>query len=399
MSDTTVQRTPRPRGTASGYASLAASAVLSAVGAGLWGCDRQAAAASAAPPPEVTVAFPARGIITSRTEFTGQLSAVNQVTLLAQVSGYLREFHFKDGQIVHKGDLLFVIDPRPFEIQLQQANAQYQSASAALTLATKEVGRATQLTRAGAEAVEILDQSTQNQEAAAAAVKTAEAAIRAARLNLEFTRIVAPFTGRISMRRVSIGSLVNGASGTGQTPLTSIVSLDPIYVDFDMSEADYSAYQHSMAGRPAGSKTAVEISVDGEAAWSRTAQLDFLDNEIDRASGTMHARATLTNMDNALAPGQFARVRVPVSGAVPQLLIPDAAIGADQSAKTVLVVQSNGVAASRQIEIGPLEDHGMRVVTRGLSPTDRVVVNGLMRAHPGLRVAARLEPLSVPPKS
>jgi RND family efflux transporter MFP subunit len=395
MSDTTAQSTRRPRGTASGYAALAASAVLLAVGTGLGGCDRPAAAASTAPPPAVTVAFPARGMITSRTEFTGQLSAVNQVTLLAQVSGYLKEIHFKDGQIVHKGDLLFVIDPRPFEIQLQQANAQYQSASATLTLATKEVGRATQLTRAGAEAVEILDQSTQSQEAAAAAVKTAEAAIRAARLNLEFTRIVAPFTGRVSMRRVSIGSLVNGASGTGQTPLTSIVSLDPIYVDFDMSEAEYSAYQRSMAGRLAGSRTTVEISVEGEAAWSRTAQLDFLDNEIDRASGTMHARATLTNADTALAPGQFARVRVPVSGASLELLIPDAAIGADQSAKTVMVVQPNGVTASRQIETGPLEDHGMRIVTRGLLPTDRVVVNGLMRAHPGLKVAARLAPLSV----
>jgi RND family efflux transporter MFP subunit len=256
-----------------------------------------------------------------RTEFTGQFSAVNQVELLAQVSGYLTEIHFQDGQIVRKGDLLFIIDPRPYEIHLEQAVAQRQTALASLALANKEVSRATHLAGVGAVPVELLDQRTQRQQAAVAAVNTAEAAIHAAQLDLEFTRIVAPFSGRLSMRRVSIGSLVRGASSP--TALTSIVSLDPLYLDFDMSEADYVAYRGATR---AGTKTTVQVSLDGEQPWSRIGELDFLDNRIDRGSGTMHARATLSNPDLTIVPGQFARIRVPVSPAQPELLVPDSAL-------------------------------------------------------------------------
>jgi RND family efflux transporter MFP subunit len=343
-------------------------------------------------PPVVTVALPLRENVTNRTELTGQFSAVNQVGLRAQVSGYLTEIHFQDGQIVRKGDLLFVIDPRPYEIQLQQATAQRETAAAALELADKQVARTARLNREQFATDELLDQRAQTQRAAAAAVQTAEAAIRSAQLNLEFTRIVAPFGGRASMRRVSVGSLVSGGT-SDPTALTSIVSLDPIYLDFDMSEADYVAYRHSSAGQRADAKTIVQISVDGEQAWSRTGELNFLDNQIDRGSGTLHARATLSNPDLTIAPGQFARVRLPVSPAQPALLIPDSAQLTDQSSKTLMVVQDDGTVVPKRVEVGGLEDNGMRVITRGLLPTDRVVVNGLMRLRPGLKVEAHLAPL------
>jgi RND family efflux transporter MFP subunit len=344
-------------------------------------------------PPVVTVALPLQENIANRTELTGQFSAVDEVGLRAQVSGYLTEIHFQDGQIVRKGDLLFVIDPRPYEIQLQQATAQRETAAAALELADKQVARTTRLNRAQFASDDFLDQRKQTQRAAAAAVQTAEAAIQSAQLKLEFTRIVAPFDGRVSMRRVSIGSLVGGGT-PDSTALTSIVSLDPIYLDFDMSEADYVAYRRSSAGQPADLKTTVQISLDGEQAWSRTGELSFLDNQIDRGSGTLRARATLSNPDLTIAPGQFARVRLPVSPAQPALLIPDSAQRTDQSSKTLMVVQDDGTVVPKTVEIGALEDNGMRAITRGLLPTDRVVINGLMRLRPGLRVEANLAPLS-----
>ena len=373
-------------------AGVAFGAVVGAAGLGLWAYSnftRTPVRPAVIPPPSVAVAMPMQANVADSTDLTGQFSAVNQVVLRAQVSGYLTEIHFKDGQIVQKGDLLFVIDPRPYEIQLEQANAQFQTGSATLALANKQLERSARLNRVAVESDEHLDESTQSQRAAAAAVKAAEAAIHAAQLNIEFTHIVAPFSGRISRRHVSIGSLITGGPGaTTATELTTIVSLDPIYLDFDLSEADYAVYQHSASARPSGA-SAVQISVDGERPWARTGDLDFLDNEIDRRSGTLHARATLANPDMTIAPGGFARVRVPLSASLPQLLVPDAAVGTDQSSRLVMVVQ-DGVVVPKPVEIGPLEDHAMRVITRGLLPTDRVVVQGLMRTRPGMKVEPHL---------
>jgi len=195
----------------------------------------------------------------------------------------------------------------------------------------------------------------------------------------------------LSRRHVSIGSLVTGGPGAASsTELTTIVSLDPVYLDFDMSEADYAAYQRSAAARPPGAN-AVQISLDGERPWSRIGDLDFLDNQIDRRSGTLHARATLANPDLAIAPGAFARVRVPLSAPAPELLVPDAAIGTDQAGKLVMVVQDDDIVVPKPVETGPLEDHAMRVITRGLLPTDRVVVAGLMRVRPGMKVEPHLQ--------
>jgi RND family efflux transporter MFP subunit len=344
--------------------------------------------AAAPPPPPVTVSAPLQRRVADYTTFTGQFSAVDHVEIRAQVSGYLTEIHFVDGQIVHQGDLLFVIDPRPFEIQLQQAMAQQQTAAAQLDLANKQLSRYAELRRNDFASGEVVDQRVQQQRSAQAALEQAKAAIRAAQLNLEFSRITAPITGRISQHRASIGNLINGGANAGSTTLlTTIVSLDPIYLDFDMSESDYLAYQRFLQAQRSGGQVdrTVEASLSDEKGWPRHGELDFLDNELDRSSGTIHARATLANGDLFIAPGQFARLRLPVSTPHPALLVPDAALTTDQSRKLVLTVAADGTVVPKPVEIGALSD-GLRVVTSGLAADDQVVINGLMRARPGAKV-------------
>jgi RND family efflux transporter MFP subunit len=377
------------RGTSLLTVLLAVLLLAAAGGAWIaWRHPAPAAQAAAAPPPGVMVSPPLQRRVARWTDFTGQFSAVDDVELRAQVSGYLTEIHFTDGQIVHKGDLLFVIDPRPYDIALQQAAAQYQSAAAALDLANKEIVRTTNLTRDDFASRELLDQRVQTQRAAVAAVAQAEAAIHAAQLNLDFTRIAAPFTGRISLRRVSIGSLVSGGPGaTTSTLLSSIVSLDPIHLDFDMSEADYLAYQRFLASRQPGLDPTLRVALSDEQGWPRQGRLDFIDNQIDRGSGTMHARATLANPDLLIAPGQFARLRLPVSAPQPVLLVPDAALVTDQSRKLLMVVLPDGTVTPRPVEIGALEGGDLRVITGGLAATDQVVIGGLMHVRPGMKVA------------
>ncbi len=382
----------RPRGRTGPV--LAVAALLLAGGGGVWALRQQQATPAqlpaAPPPPVVTVSPPLARSVARTIDFTGQFSAVDQVELRAQVSGYLSEIHFTDGQMVRKGDLLFVVDPRPYDIALQQAGAQFQAAAAALDLANKQVARSTELVRESFASREVLDQRVQAQLAATATVEQAKAAIHAAQLNLDFTRITAPFAGRVSMRQVSIGSLVTGGPGSGSgTALTTLVSLDPLHLDFDMSEADYLAYaRFATTGAPGLDRT-VQAALGDETGWPRQGTLDFLDNAVERSSGTMHARATLANPGLLIAPGQFARLRLPVSAPRPVLLVPDAALVTDQSRKLLMVVGADGAVAPRPVEIGALGDDGLRVVTSGLSATDQVVIRGLMRMRPGMKVTAQ----------
>jgi RND family efflux transporter MFP subunit len=392
------QIVPAPAGRRSRlWAGGAALVVLLAGGAVLfapkWLSDPSSATAqpAAPPPPAVTVSPPLRRDLASWTTFTGQFSAVDYVELRAQVSGYLTEIHFSDGQIVHKGDLLFVIDPRPYQIALQQAGAQLLTAAAGLDLANKEIVRTADLHRRDFASGELLDQRVQQQRAAQAAVDQAKAAVASAQLNLEFTRITAPLTGRISLHRVSIGNLIaGGQSGTTPTLLTTIVSLDPIHLDFDMSESDYLAYQRYLqsqhGGRPIDST--VEASLSDEQEWKHEGKLDFIDNEMDRGSGTIHARASLPNPGLMIAPGEFARLRLPTSARKPTLLVPDSAVSTDQSRTLVMTVAADGTVVPKSVEEGSLTG-GLREITSGLSPTDRVIINGLMRARPGGKVTAQ----------
>lgn len=376
-----------------GLGAIVLIAVLAAGGYAAWhfthqGGGGQPAQQAAMAPPPVTVSAPLQRDVAGWTRFTGQFSAVDQVELRAQVSGYLTEIHFTDGQIVHKGDLLFVIDPRPFEIQLQQATAQYQTAQSSLELANQQLQRTTALQRNDFAPKDLLDQRVQAQRSAQAAIETAQAAIRSAQLSLEFSRITAPFSGRIGAHQISVGNLVQGGSGAGSsTLLATIVSLDPIHLDFDMSEADYLAWRrYQEAQKATGLPDAkVEASLSDEQGWTRQGTLDFVDNQLDRSSGTMHARATIPNPDLLIAPGQFARVRLQTTAARPVFMLPDAAVLTDQSNKMVMTVAPDGTVVPKLVKVGPVTD-GLRIVTAGLTKDDSVVINGIVRARPGGKV-------------
>lgn len=338
-------------------------------------------------PPNVTVSPPLQRRLASFTTFTGQFSAVDRVEVRAQVSGYLTEIHFKDGQRVKKGDLLFVIDPRPYEIALANARALVGTAEATVDLSKKELSRTTNLMRSDFASHETLDQRTQAQETAMAVLDQAKASVRSAELNMEWTHIVAPLSGRISTHRVSVGNLVSGGqTGASTTLLTTIVSLDPIYLDFEMGEGDYVAYQRFLH-RPNGGEvnSTVDIALSDESGWKHKGRLDFLDNEMDRSSGTIHARATMPNADFFVAAGQFARLRVPTAAPADTLLVPDGALSTDQSRTLVMTVAKDGSVVPKMVEIGALSGD-LRVVTRGLDQSDQVIINGLMFARPGGKV-------------
>jgi RND family efflux transporter MFP subunit len=320
--------------------------------------------------------------------FLGQFSAVDRVELRAQVGGTLTEIHFKDGQIVAKGDLLFVIDPRPYEIRLEQAKAQLETATSRLSLAKQQTSRARTLRQNQFGSQEVLDQRVSEEAVAQAAVEEAEASIRDAQLDLDYSRVVAPFTGRISARQVSLGSLIAG-SRAGVSPTTllaTLVSLDPIYLDFDMSESDYLIFSRQRAGLSDALANKVEISLSDESRFTRQGTLDFVDNVLNRSSGTIHARATVSNPDLFLTPGAFARIRLAVSPPAPALMVPDASVLLDQSQHVVLTVAADGTVVPKPVETGDLRG-GLRVIRSGLAPDDRVIIDGILRAAPGSKVS------------
>jgi multidrug efflux system membrane fusion protein len=343
--------------------------------------------AAAPPPPQVTVSRPLLETVAATTGFLGQFSAVDSVELRAQVGGTLTEIDFKDGQIVHQGDLLFAIDPRPYQIRLDQAVAQYQTAQSKVVLTQAELWRAQQLKRTEFGTAENVDVRAADQRTADAAIDTAKAAIMDARLDLEYARVTAPFTGRIGAHQVSTGNLISGSrGGTGPTTLlATIVSLDPIYLDFDMSEADYLAWQRdnpSGTGLPHGEVT---ISLNGDGNYDRRGTLDFIDNALNRGSGTIHARVTVPNPDLAITPGQFARLRLVTGHPAASLLVPATAVMPDQSADVVMTVDADGTVVPKPVKAGELWN-GLRVIDRGLTADDRVVIDGQMRARPGGKV-------------
>jgi RND family efflux transporter MFP subunit len=360
-------------------AGLTGIAVFAATGA---------AAAQTGPPP-VTVAQPMQREIVEYDEFTGQFAPVEYVEVRSRVSGYLQEIHFEDGQLVNKGDLLFSIDPRPFEAALASTRAQLTQSLARVELANRQLARAGELRRQDFVAASSYDERVQEQRAAAASAEIARAQIRMAELDLEFSRIVAPIDGRISRREVSVGNLVSGGS-TGNTLLTTIVSVDPIYLEFDLSEAAFLAYQRAFqAGKLRSTRDgglAVFARLTDEPDWPREGALNFVDNQIARTTGTIRVRAVFPNTDGFLTPGQFGRIRVPGSESYKALLIPDSAIVTDQSNKIVFTVAPDGTVVPKPIRPGPIYD-GLRVVRAGLDPADRIVINGLMRVRPGGKVA------------
>lgn len=339
------------------------------------------------PPPQVTVSTPLRQTIAPTMGFLGQFSAVDSVELRAQVGGTLTEIRFQDGQVVRKGDPLFVIDPRPFQIKLDQAVAQLQAALARKALTDAELWRAQQLKQSSFGTAETVDQRAADQRSAQAGIDTAKAAIMDARLDLEFANVTAPFTGRMGAHLVSAGSLVSGsrAATSPTTLLATIVSLDPIYLDFDMSESDYLAYQQANQG--ASPHDGVAISLNGDGHFDRHGTLDFIDNAVNRSSGTIRARATVPNPDLTITPGQFARLRVAFGHPALVLLVPATAVVPDQSRQIVMTVTADGTVVPKAVETGDL-GHGLRVIRGGLAADDRVVIDGLVRVRPGIKVTA-----------
>jgi multidrug efflux system membrane fusion protein len=362
---------------------------------GVWlkyspGATGSSAAAPPAALPQVVVSKPLVDDLDTRLGFLGQFSAVSQVEVRAQVGGTLTGIFFKDGDIVRKGDVLFAIDPRPYEIILAEATAELDVASARLELADRQLDRAKDLEQSDAGSMENVDQRTSDERAARAAVEDAQARIRDAQFDLDHCRISAPFTGRIGTHLVSVGNLVAG-SRTATSPTTllaTLVSLDPIYLDFDMSESDFLTYSKYREHLKGAHVQKVEVAAGDDQRYTRNGALDFLDNVLDRSSGTIHARATVTNSDLVLTPGQFARIRVVVAPPSPTLLVPDTAVLPDQSQHMVMTVSVDGTVAPKQVEIGDIRG-GLRVVRSGLAPGDRVVVGGLVRAAPGIKVATQ----------
>ncbi|MGF6723453.1 RND family efflux transporter MFP subunit [Paraburkholderia sp. GAS41] len=365
-----------------------ALAVIVAVAATAYHLHVSSTASVAAPPAtSVAVSVPLQQNIEARLGFLGQFSAVNRVELRAQVGGTLTQIAFKDGDIVHKGDLLFEIDPEPYQIKLSEATAQMESAKARLALATRELARAQELQRSEAGTVENVDQKVAEQHAAQAAVDDAGAQVQDAKFDLDRCKIYAPFTGRMGTHLVSTGNLVSGsrAGSSPTTLLATIVSLDPVYLDFDMSENDYATFQQSRAGHKGALEDSVSISPTGDASFSRKGTLNFIDNSLDRSSGTIHARATIPNSDLALTPGGFARIQLATSAPQPALLVPDAAVLADQTDHMVYVVGDDNVVTPRKVEIGDLRD-GLRIIRAGLATTDKIVIDGIPTVRPGAKI-------------
>jgi RND family efflux transporter MFP subunit len=361
-------------------------------------CGRQQAPEP--PPPKVTVAHPVERELTDWDEYTARLEAVDSVEVRARVSGYLESVHFREGSLVKKGDLLFQIDPRPYEAQLRRAEGDLEQAQSRVNLAQKNLARVAFLVKSQAMSKEEGETRAALVRQAEAGVQAAQATVDAAKLDVEFTRITAPVSGRVSRKLVTEGNLINGGVGTQGTLLTTIVSLDPLHVYFEANERDYLKYVRlaKSGARPSSRdfKNPVFVGTADEPGFPHEGYMDFVDNQIDRGTGTIQGRAIVPNPDGLLAPGLFVRLRLIGSGKYQALLIPDDAILSDQAQKFVWVVDDQNRVHYRRVKIGTLHD-GLRVVSEGLTPGDRLVIHGVQRARPDIVVEPEEQTLQPPP--
>jgi RND family efflux transporter MFP subunit len=348
------------------------------------------------PPPSVTVSEPLRRTVTEWDEFTGRFQAIDHVSIRPRVSGYLQSAHFQEGTMVKKGDLLFVIDPRPYEAAAEEAQGQLQTAQAQLTFAARDLERAVELSRTQALSQQMVDQRRQALETAEAAVIIAEGALKRAKLDVEFTQVVSPIDGRIGRKLVTEGNLITGGD-TGATVLTTVVSLDPIYFYFNIDEQTYlKSTRLRLADRPPTSQdnaNPVHVALPDDTEFPHEGRMDWIDNELDQGTGTLRGRALLPNPQLRFSPGQFGRVRLIGSAPYEALLLPDTAIGSDQSRKIVYVVGKDHLVDMREVKLGRLID-GLRVVHEGLKPDDQVVISGLQRVRAGTRVTPTRKPIA-----
>ncbi|MGD0946831.1 MAG: efflux RND transporter periplasmic adaptor subunit [Candidatus Binatia bacterium] len=346
--------------------------------AALLSCSRHQPPAM--PPPRVTVSQPQVATVTNWDEYPGHLEAVEMVEIRPRVSGYIDSIHFTDGAEVKASDLLFVIDPRPYQAELDRARARFE-------LAENDLQRAEVLR--GTKAI-----SEEEYDSRSKAAREAKAALEVARLDMEYTRITAPINGKIGRRLVTVGNLVQGGGGAAST-LATLVSMDPIYCYFDAPEAAFLRYRNNASGPSSAGQTTspvtCELALVGEQGFPHNGRVDFFDNQVNPRTGTIRLRGVFANADRVLVPGMFATARIPAGPPEPTLLIPDVAVGFDQNYKFVYVVNATNVVETRVIETGPAQGP-LRAVLKGLTPQDRVVVNGLMMVHAGANVEAQEGP-------
>jgi len=370
-----------------------ASALVPGLCLALAGCARAPSEAPAAAPPPVTVSYPVEREVTDYADFTARTAAVDSVELRARVSGYLDKVNFKEGALVKKGDVLFQIDPRPFKAELAMAEGTVAAAEARVERLTADFARAERLIRSGSINREDYDKIGGDRSEAMASRASMTAAVVRARLNLDFTTVTAPISGRISRYEVTVGNLVQAGDLNGGTLLTKIVSVDPMYAYFDVDERTMlrvkQLIREGKLGTPYDSEIPVWLGLANEDGHPHRGTINFTDNQVNSRTGTLRVRGVFPNKDEALSPGYFARVRVPISASHKALLISERALDTDQGQKIVYVVDSENRVVSRPLHLGALHD-GLREITDGLKPGERVIVNGLQQVRPGLTVEPTL---------
>jgi RND family efflux transporter MFP subunit len=401
------EKASRPKGGGGGTRVVLLLVVIAAAALGYryWGFwQGEQAAAPAPPPPAVTVSKPLVKDLQEWSDFTGQFEARESVEVRARVSGYLESINFVDGQLVKKGDLLLVIEPRPFELALETAKAQQAQTEAQLQLAQAQLDRTAQLRKNDYATKETYDERVSQVAIATASRDAAIAAVNQAQLNLDYTRVTAPVAGRMGRHEVSIGNLVMGGTGGTTTLLTTIVSLDPIWLSFNVSEGDGMTYKRLVQKGEVKSARDNTVEVQGqlmdEKTWTLKGTIDFVDNQYDRSSGTIRVRAAFPNSNLFITPGQFGRVRVPMSQLHPVMLVPDAAVVTDQSVKMLFTVAPDGTVVPKPVELGPVTDDDLRVIRSGITPDDQVIISGLLRARPGQKITpqpGKIEASAPPP--
>jgi len=367
----------------------------------LAGCNQSQQQSGGPPPPTVTVATPVQRTVVDQDEYVGRFVAVNSVEIRSRLAGYLSEIHFKDGQMVKQGDLLFTIDRRPFEIALEQMRANLAQARANLAFTEGDLTRGQSLLQNKTITEQVYDQRTQAKAVAAAAVAAQEAMVHSAELDLDqYSELRSPIDGRIGDRRVAVGNLVTGGTGGSNTLLATVVSVDPIRFEFTFDEQSYLRYvRYASASKDVAAlngNVPVTLELIDENDFKHTGKIDFVDNAINQSTGTIRGRAVFDNADGLFTPGMFGRLRVPGSPPYTALLVPDSAIGSEQVRKYVLVVDDTGTVRQKYVTPGQI-DGGLRVIKDGLAASDRVIVNGLMRARAGIKVNAQEQPSPAAP--
>ena len=363
--------------------------------AALAACTRVETRGAAPAPPQVTAAAVVARDVTEFDEFTGRLPAVQSVSVRPRVSGLISTVTFTEGSLVHQGQLLFQVDDRPFRAQVDRLRAELAQANAARDRAQSEMKRADRLSADNAISLEERERRAGAAAEATAHADSVAAALRSAQLDLEFTRVVSPIDGRVGRALVTRGNLVSGGQGEA-TLLTTVVSVDPIYASFDADEQTFLRYGdrarqqstpgHSAAGLP------IQMALADEQTFKHNGTLQFLDNQLDPATGTINGRAVFHNPDRRLTPGLFVRLRLPGTATYRGVLVEDRAVGTDLDRRYVLVVGGDKKVESRTVTLGPLVD-GLRVVRQGLKEGELVVVNGLQRVRPGMPVTAKVVPM------